>query len=200
MIGDDPSTSHVTEAQRWPALGAWEATIARHWICLSQGKSGNSHAGQLDKFWPQRARQARACDGSTEAPGANWSRRYWRWNHSLEAWDVEPKRWLKAPLLWKGDPVVLHTHIEMISLIYPSDFHSPAWNPSWDFRFKNLRPFLRSLACHSRPFLNWCWSCILALFSVDTWSALITLVCRTYAIFPSTSCSIFFWLFKIYLF
>ena len=45
---------------------------------------------------------------------------------------------------------------------------------------KNQRPFPRSLAGHSRSFLNWCWSIILALFSVGTRGALITLAHRTY--------------------
>ena len=80
----------------------------------------------------------------------------------------------------KGILSVLHTHIEMIFLQYIW-FSFTSLKPFMGFHAQKCKTLLQSLAYHSKPFLNWCWFCTLALFPLDIWSIVITLVCRNYS-------------------
>ena len=128
---NDTSVSYVTEAHGWPALGTSQGAVAGSWVCLCQRKSRNSHAGQLEKFWLQRARQARARGRKYRSARSQMKLWLLKMESQSKSLDAEPKRWLRAPLLWKGDPVCSpHSHWNDLSKV-------PIW-----FSFTSLKPFM----------------------------------------------------------
>lgn len=172
--------------QSWSAPGAWWAAVFGSWICRCQGKSGGSCTGQLEKLWPQRAGQTRVCERKYATPEATevLVTGIKIWNSGRQS----PRRWprttLYVQLLYKVYAICPpHWNGNNLSkmFIWFSATSLKFFMGSITFRFKkNQRPFPRSLAGHSRSFLNCYWSSILALFPVGMRGALITLAHRTY--------------------